>query len=77
MEYTFLKKLQSGEACYGMMAFEFMTPGLPAIVQQCGADFDSLDEVQRVVGTAGAGGDGESAGAGGIGVGDPRDLPGL
>ena len=43
MEYTFLKKLKSCEACYGMMAFEFMTPGLPAIVQQCGADFLILD----------------------------------
>ena len=43
MEHTFLKKLKSGEACYGMMAFEFMTPGLPAIVQQCGADFLILD----------------------------------
>lgn len=43
MEYTFLKKLKSGEACYGMMAFEFMTPGLPTIVQQCGADFLILD----------------------------------
>ena len=42
-DYTLLKKLQSGEACYGMMAFEFMTPGLPSIVKECGADFLILD----------------------------------
>jgi 2-keto-3-deoxy-L-rhamnonate aldolase RhmA len=42
-DYSFLTKLQSGEACYGMMAFEFMTPGLPSIVKECGADFLILD----------------------------------
>ena len=46
-DYTFLKKLQSGEACYGMMAFEFMTPGLPSIVKELRPGvtaFESHDE---------------------------------
>ena len=43
MEYTFLTKLRSNQTCYGMMAFEFMTPGLPSIVHECGADFLILD----------------------------------
>ena len=42
-DYTFLKKLKSGEAAYGLMAFEFMTPGLPSIVKACGADFLIFD----------------------------------
>ena len=39
MGYTFLKKLKSEEACYGMIAFKFMTPGFLSIIQQGGADF--------------------------------------
>ena len=43
MEYNFLTKLRSNQTCYGMMAFEFMTPGLSSIVHECGADFLILD----------------------------------
>ena len=42
-DFTFLKKLKNGEATYGLMAFEFMTPGFPAIVAACGAEFLIVD----------------------------------
>ena len=37
--YTFLNKISKNELTLGLMAFEFMTPGLPSIVSASGADF--------------------------------------
>ena len=42
-EYTFLKKLRSGERSYGIMTFEFFTPGTPQILAVSGAEFFIMD----------------------------------
>ena len=41
--YTFLKKLRSGERSYGIMTFEFFTPGTPQILATSGAEFFIVD----------------------------------
>ena len=42
-DYTFLKKLHSGECSYGIMTFEFFTPGTPQILAASGAEFFIVD----------------------------------
>ncbi len=36
-------KLHAGETAFGVMAFEFFTPGLPVVLAQAGAEFVILD----------------------------------